>query len=273
MNDRALKLEGVQQTMLLPLWGRAMETRKEHPLLVDEAAKRIVEAIDYDFDLMEKNIDPITKAAWIARSIYFDGEIGNFLAECPEGSIINVGCGLDTTYDRVNNGAATWYEMDFPEVIELRRRFIGEDEHRVFIPESVFEKDWPLKIRNRQRVLVMMAGVIYYFDEANVKKLFTTFSSSFGKTDLVFDYCSRMGLEITNRSVLAKGGMDENAYLKWSVEDIRELERWAPSIKVLKNMTMFEEHKKNYPPEKQVGMNMSDSMKIMSLAHLAIEGT
>jgi O-methyltransferase involved in polyketide biosynthesis len=273
MSDHGINLGSVQETMLLPVWGRAVETQKEHPLLVDATAKRIVDAIGYDFSLIEKNIDPLTRAAWIARSIYFDHEIQAFLTECPEGTILNVGCGLDTTYDRVNNGKATWYELDFPDVIDLRRKFIDENEHRAFIPESVFGKDWPLKIRNKQRVLVMMAGVVYYFDEAGVKSLFKVFARLFGKTDLIFDYCSRKGLEITNKSVLAKGGMNKNACLKWSVENIHELESWDPSIKVLKNMAMFEEHKKNFPPEKHLGMNMSDSMKIMSLAHVAISGS
>jgi len=256
--------------MLLPLWGRAVETQKEKPLLVDETALRIVSEIDYNFSTIAQNTDPLSQAAWIARSIYFDKEIGEYLERYPEASIINIGCGLDTTYDRVNNGRAHWYEIDLPDVIAVRRKFIKESSNRSFIAESVAEKEWYKSIKNRDRVFIMLAGVIYYFDEAQVRELFREFSKQFKEAEVVFDYCSKKGLEITNQKVIGKGGISKEIILKWSTEDIYELERWDNRIKVKKTMPMFAEHKKKYPIEKQTGMNISDSMKIMSLTYIEI---
>ena len=64
--------------------------------------------------------------------------------------------------------------------------------------------------------------------------------------------------------------MNKDAYLRWSIEDIRELETWGLDIGVLHSQAMFEDYKKNYPPEKQTGMNIADGMKIMSLAHIRL---
>ena len=75
MANETVSLGSVQETMLMPLWGRAFEMKKEHPLLVDAKASEIVSSMDYDFGAIEKNIDPLTRAAWIARSLYFDKEI------------------------------------------------------------------------------------------------------------------------------------------------------------------------------------------------------
>lgn len=42
----------------------------------------------------------------------------------------------------VDNGKANWYEVDFPEVIEFRKKYIAEEENRNFLAYSVFENDW-----------------------------------------------------------------------------------------------------------------------------------
>ena len=68
----AVELGSVQKTLLLPLWGRAVETGKAHPLLVDRTAARIVASLDYDFSTIARNISPITRPAWIARSLHID---------------------------------------------------------------------------------------------------------------------------------------------------------------------------------------------------------
>ena len=64
--------------------------------------------------------------------------------------------------------------------------------------------------------------------------------------------------------------MNESAYLKWSIDNIFEIEKWETYIKVISNMPMYKEHKKNYPITKRIGMNISDNLKIMSLAHIKI---
>ncbi len=70
-----IKLGNVQETLLLPLWGRAIETEKEKPLLVDNKAVSIVTNIPYDFSVIAKNINNLSRLSWIARSIYFDKKI------------------------------------------------------------------------------------------------------------------------------------------------------------------------------------------------------
>lgn len=102
-NSNELKLGSVQETLLLPLWGRAVETQKIKPLLMDNTAVSIINSIPYDFTRISENIHKITRLAWIARSIYFDNEIKAFIGNFPEATIVNVGCGLDTTFERVDN--------------------------------------------------------------------------------------------------------------------------------------------------------------------------
>jgi O-methyltransferase involved in polyketide biosynthesis len=268
IND--ITLGSVQETLLLPLWGRAVETQKRNPLLVDQLAVTIINSIKYDFKTIEKKVNPLSRAAWVARSIYFDRKIKTFLSQQPDANIVNIGCGLDTTYDRVNNGKAIWYELDLPDVIELRRKYIKENEKRVFIAESVLDRNWYSQVKNKDHVLLLIAGVIYYFDENNVMRLFNELSSQFKYITILLDYSSQKGARIANKKVIENGGMSQNANLSWGIDNIYEIEKWNKKIKVIENLPMFKFHKKNYPVIKRIGMNISDMMKIMSLAHIEI---
>jgi O-methyltransferase involved in polyketide biosynthesis len=128
-----IDLGNVQITLLLPLWGRAIETQNPDPLLTDKMASDIINKINYDFTRISNNIHPVTQHEWIARSIHIDRTIKEFLIKYPEAVIVNIGCGLDTTFDRIDNGKLKWFDLDLPDVIKLRRKFIPEGDRRKFI--------------------------------------------------------------------------------------------------------------------------------------------
>lgn len=270
MNDKSIKLGNVQKTLLLPLWGRAVETQKDNPLLIDKTAVRIVKEIGYDFSTIEKNINPLSRISWISRSIYFDNKIIKYLENYPDGTIINIGCGLDTTYERIDNGKVIWFDLDLPDVIAIRKEYIKETDRRKFISESVFGKNWYSAISNKENVLFLMAGLIYYFKEEEIKELFKVFINQFKSTEILFDYSSETGVKIANKKVIEQGGMDKKANLVWGINDIRKIKKWDDRIEIIHNMPMFKEFKKNYPVFKRIGMIISDMIKVMSLCHIKI---
>jgi O-methyltransferase involved in polyketide biosynthesis len=265
-----IELGSVQETLLLPLWGRAIETIKPKPLLVDNKAVSIIASLPYDFSVIANNVSKLSQLSWIARSIFFDKEIKAFIADNPDATIVNIGCGLDTTFDRVDNGKIQWIDLDLPDSIALRRNYISESDRRKFVPMSVFNTDWYKNIESSNKVMLLIAGVLYYFDKAEVKKLFSDFHRFIPGAEIVFDYTSTKGVKIANKKVIEQGGMDKSAYLKCGIDNILEIETLNENIEVISNMPMFKEHKKNYPIIKRIGMNISDMMKIMSLTHIKI---
>ena len=118
-----VELEKVQETLLLPLWGRAVESQKKVPGLVDRKAVEIINKIDYDFTLIAKNISWISQFSWVARSLHIDKIILEFIKNNPKATIVNIGCGLDTTFERIDNGQILFYDLDLPDVINLRKIF------------------------------------------------------------------------------------------------------------------------------------------------------
>jgi O-methyltransferase involved in polyketide biosynthesis len=139
-----------------------------------------------------------------------------------------------------------------------------------FISKSVFDTSWYTHIKNKDNVMLLMAGVIYYFDEQEVKRLFNDIHIHLPSAEIIFDHASRTGIKLSNDQVIKRGGMDESAFLKWGIDDIYEIEKWAGFIKVISYMPMFKEYKKNYPIIKRMGMTISDKLKVMSLTHIRI---
>jgi O-methyltransferase involved in polyketide biosynthesis len=267
-NNIKIELGYVQTTLLLPLWGRAVETKKKKPLLMDKTSVDIINKLDYDFTTIAKNIHPMTQFEWVARSIHIDRTIKEFLAKHPKATIVNVGCGLDTTFDRVDNGSLFWYDLDLPDVIELRRQFISEGERRKFISCSFLDDSWFSEIHVEDNVLFMAAGVLYYFEESQMKNIFNKISASFPGSEFVFDASSSFGIKIANKKVIEGSGLDEKSFLKWGLETASDILKWNNNIKSAKEYPMFKNMTRGLKPGDKFAAFISDHYKIMYMVHL-----
>lgn len=228
-----INLGNVQKTLLLPLWGRAVESKKAKPLLVDPTAVRIIDQIDYDLSGMAEKMDAITQIAWIKRSLFSDRVIRKFLSKYPQGSIVNIGCGLDTTFERVDNGQLTWYDLDLADVIALRSKFIGETDRRKTIASSFLDEDWLATIRVNGNVLFLAAGVFYYFTEAEIKGFLLRLADTFAGCEAFFDVCSPTGVRVANKKVVESSGLDQKSHLKWGLENKKDILAWDNRIILL----------------------------------------
>jgi O-methyltransferase involved in polyketide biosynthesis len=234
-----IELGNVQKTLFLPLWGRAIETRKRKPMLMDETAVRIIGQVDFDFSPITRNIDELSQIAWIKRSLICDKVIMKFLASYPQGTIVNIGCGLDTTFERVDNGKLRWYDLDLPDVIELRKKFMEESERRKFIAASFLESGWTQIVELAGNVLFMAAGVFYYFEGQQIKEFTLRLLNAFPGSELLFDVSSPIGIKVANKKVVESAGLDEKSYLKWGLENKKEILAWDSRIRIIDSHYYF----------------------------------
>lgn len=212
-NKINIRLGNVQQTLLLPLWGRAVETQKVNPLLVDNKAVEIIDRLDYDFSIFSRNISEISKFGWVIRSMIIDKTVKQYIRKYPKATIVNIGCGLDTTFERVDNGSITWYDLDLPEVIDFRKGFIHDNVRRKSIAKSVFDYTWLDQIQPDNNVLIIAAGVLYYFDEKQVAEAFKTIADRLPGSEMIFDAASPAGIKMANRVVIKNSGLVTNSFL------------------------------------------------------------
>ncbi|WP_220449281.1 class I SAM-dependent methyltransferase [Nonomuraea longispora] len=81
-----------------------------------------------------KRGDAVTVAM---RARHLDDWTRDFLAEHPAAIVLHLGCGMDTRAHRVGPGPGVhWYDVDFPEVIDLRERLYPARERHTAIPSS-----------------------------------------------------------------------------------------------------------------------------------------
>jgi O-methyltransferase involved in polyketide biosynthesis len=270
-DQKTIELGDVQETLLLPMWGRAVETEKKKPLLIDKTAVEIVAKINYDFSTIANNISFLSQFAWIARSLHIDQVIKRFLKKHPQATIVNIGCGLDTTFDRVDNGSLYWYDLDLPDVIKLRRDFIKENERRKFIAGSFLDDTWFKQLKIEDNVLFIAAGVFYYFEADQMKDFFIKLADLFPGSEIIFDAASPLGIKVANKKVIKDGGMDQSAVLKWGFKNAKDIQAWDSRIKIVAEHPMFKNMKHSLIFKEKIGTFMSDFLKIMSMVHLRFE--
>lgn len=268
--ENAVELGSVQKTLLLPLWGRAVETKKARPLLVDRTACRIVESIRYDFSTISQNISFISQLAWIARSLHTDRTIREFLERRPGAAVVNLGSGMDTTFERVDNGRLRWYDLDLPDVIELRRKYIPESDRRKFIACSLLDDRWLGQLPAADSIFFLASGVFYYFEEAQIKAFLIKLAHTFPGSEILFDACTPRGVRAANQKVIKAGGMDESAVLRWGLQSVREMESWDSRITVVAAYPLFRNMKRTLSMREKLGTFVCDSMRLMSMVHLRL---
>lgn len=264
-----IKKGNVQETLLLPLWGRAYETQKANPRLIDKKAVKIVGKLDYDFSTIQKT-QSMSQHGWVARSLHTDRMVLEYIQKHPKAAIVNIGCGMDTTFSRIDNGEITFYELDLPDVIELRKHFYKDNARHISIASSFLDTEWFKEIKVVDGLLCIAGGVFYYFDEEQIKNFFIATADYFGECEFYFDSLSPLGLKIGRKQVLKSGGMGnmEDVFNGWALKPIKSIEKWDKRIKVISTKSMSKGMKKGIPFMTKIILTIPDLLGICSMVHV-----
>lgn len=219
-----------KETLLIPLFGKAKESMKDRPILVDRKAVEIVSRIDYDFSLLK--IPEKTNVMMCLRAKLIDNFVKGFLEKERESAALHLGCGLDSRCDRVGNSSVEWYDVDFEEVIDIRRLFYEETERYHLIGSSVTESGWLKEIpTGKNQYIVIAEGLFMYLREDEIKTLIGRLRDSIGAYTLVFDaFSTYTAKKVRNHPSIKKTG----AVIKWGIDDPGELAKWGVGIEFIK---------------------------------------
>ncbi|TDD24148.1 class I SAM-dependent methyltransferase [Nonomuraea diastatica] len=229
-------LRGEKATMLATLYGRAVDAASPAPILGDTMALEAVRAIDTDFTRVGmKRGDAVTVAM---RAKHLDDWTRDFLAGHPVAIVLHLGCGMDTRVHRVDPGPGVhWYDVDFPEVIDLRERLYPARDHHTVIPSSVTDLTWLDRVEGDLPVLVVAEGLTMYLKEGEGHALFRAIIDRFPTGSFVFDAFSRRGIkwQKINRVVRLAG-----ATLHWGVDSRADLEAIDPRLRAVTELSAFD---------------------------------
>jgi O-methyltransferase involved in polyketide biosynthesis len=234
-------LGGVPETLLITLYVRAMESQRPDALLKDEKAVELVSRLSYDFERIRQiPMDEADRTSLILRNREFDTYVKGFLARHPQTVVVHIGCGLDSRFERVDDGRVAWYDLDVPEVIALRRELLGGESGRCHLLAcSAFDPAWfeTVGAHKGRDFLFVAEGVFMYFEEAQIRSLVLGLREHFPNAELVFDTFSPLHVFMSNlRLSITKFG----ARYHWGLRSGRELEDWAAGIRLLDRWGIFD---------------------------------
>ena len=211
-----MRLSNESKTLFIPLLGKAQMSKK-NLFLKDLKAEEIIDKIDYDFTKLRQS-------KWLSmymslRSLLIDDLTKKYLSKNKNTTVIHLGCGLDSRCLRIKDNYKTWYDLDYEEVIEIRKDFYQENDKYKMIGSSVIDYKWLDEIDDNNNILIIMEGLTMYLSRAEIIELISMIERKFKNVYLIFD-------AYTNKAVKAsklKNPVNQmNASIKYGIDNYKE---------------------------------------------------
>ena len=226
----------VQETMIIPLYGRKMCSKLYPSLFRDETAIRLMKEIDYDFsDLVRKSKSMMQRFGFLEVAMRQNDlayEVRDYLKIHPKAALVNLGCGLDDTGHRCDNGTCKVYNLDFPDVIAVRNQMLPPRKREENIPCNLNDTSWFDKIDDSDGAVFFAAGVFYYFLNDEVKTLVQAMAQAFPGGKLVFDAANKTAVKLMLKTWI-KDAKIKNVGAYFAVSDAKaELSPWSEKLQI-----------------------------------------
>jgi methyltransferase (TIGR00027 family) len=253
-------ISGVSETLLITLYARALETKTKDPVLKDTKAAEIAEKLRPDLlgssSVLRRNLakGKIRKnlRLYIAlRGRRYDQYAEEFLKDNPKGIVVNLGCGLDTRFFRIDDGKLVFYDLDLPQVIEIKKKLLSESDRYHYVASSVLNYAWMdrLKERHGGPFLFLAEGLFMYLPQEDVKKLVIEMHRSFPGSELACEMANSIIQKTPMRQIMGfkmrkQLHLGKDAFYSSGISDGKDIERWAHGIRLLDEWSYFDVNEK-----------------------------
>ena len=208
-----VNVTGVPETMIQTLYARAKESEKRNSKIQDTMAVEIVAKLDYDFSNADK--DKAMSYGVVARTIVLDELVEKYLSSHPDTVVINIASGLDTRCYRMNEKYLRWYNIDLPETMQIREKFLTENGPVYQIAKSAMDASYVDEIEYAgENVLVVIEGLTMYLKEADVLQIFSIIEKAFPKVTVMVETMSPFVV----KHVKEKSIEGSNAKFTWGIK-------------------------------------------------------
>ena len=226
----------VQETLVIPLYGRKLCSERYPTLYRDETAIRLIDQIDYDFTALEKKSGSLMQRFGILEAAMRQSdlaiEVRDYLKDQPNAAVVNLGCGLDDTGRQCDNGTCRLYNLDLPDVIAVRDQLLPAGEREENIPCDLSDTAWFQRIDASGGAVFFAAGVFYYFLKEQVRALVRQMADAFPGAVLVFDAANEKAVRLMLKTWI-KDAAIQNVGAYFAVSDARrELSAWDSRLRV-----------------------------------------
>lgn len=260
---------GVAKTLFIPLTARIYVSKRFPNYFYDEKCLEIEKLIP--MELLNIKSNQYQNFANVSCFFNMDKIVRDFIENNGECNIVNLGCGLETNYYRIKDDRATFYELDLPEVIENRRKVLGETSKDICLPYSMFDLKWCSHIDKNKPTLITARGVFEYFEVDKIVELLKQLSKEITNAEVVFDSPNSKALGYTNRYVKKTG--NDDARIKFFIDDDNEFANKV-NAELLSSSTFFKETrrvvKKGLSLYTKIAMRVVDKNKLGKIIRLRL---
>jgi O-methyltransferase involved in polyketide biosynthesis len=214
-----VELSGVPETLLWTLYHRAEEARRPDAVLRDPLAVELVERIDYPFAERFGPAPGLVAQGQALRSLCFDRAVREFAATHPGGMVVALGEGLETAFQRVDDGRLRWLGVDLPETVAVRAALLGDEgaRHRS-LALSALDPAWMDEVDPGRGVLITAQGLLMYLHERDVHALIGGAARRFPGQAMVFDTAPRVFTALASRGALKTPGGFTAPPMPWGMD-------------------------------------------------------
>lgn len=233
-SGETLELGGVSETLMIPLWCRAIESRRRRAILRDPKAIEIVESLDYDFEGRLAHARRLAFRACL-RTAMIDRWVREFLRRhAGRATVVEVGTGLNTRFERVDEGTLRWFDVDLPDSLALRRRFFADASRRTMVEGAFGDSDWLDGLAaGNSPILFVVEAVLVYLDEAQVRRGLAAIAAAYPGAEIIFDTVRTSAIARVERPMMRS----YDAPFVWGCDDPRTIETWG-DYRLLDSATM-----------------------------------
>lgn len=243
MTTGKVDFNGVQSTMLITLFLRALDCKEKEPILGDRFAADAVDRIDYDWTTVDKPNITRNRFGVALRAKQFDAWVADFLRGNPGATVLQLACGLDSRAFRLDLPAEVrWFDVDLPDVMDLRRKLYDEADGYRMIAASVTDDAWLAQIPADTPVLIVAEGLLMYLHETEVRHLLQRLTSHFRTGELIFDGVTPWVAKTTQllKKYLSRW-YHYPAY--WTpTRDSSDIQRWNPRLHYLDHVAVMTQY-------------------------------
>jgi O-methyltransferase involved in polyketide biosynthesis len=249
----------VASTSFITLYCHALETLSDNPILPDPKSVEIMTELNKTLSRSQNPLDRTLVAGTLDRRLVihiairakkYDEYARDFLERSPDGVIVNIGCGLDSRFLRIDNSRVVFYDLDLPEITAIKKVFFTTTERYHLISSSVLDFDWMAKVRQHKGPFLFMAeGVFMYLDGKDVRSLVLKIQEKFRGSELVCEVVNSIWLKSPLRKILEyklqrEMHMGKEATFRSGISDSREMEQWHSGIQFLDEWSYFDSEEK-----------------------------
>lgn len=249
-----MKLTDVSKTAVATLRSHVIESKGKNPIMNDPMAVYCLEKMlslfsDRDRALLldRKLLSSLTSHIAL-RARKYDSIVNDFIRNNPAPVVVNLGCGFDTRFWRIDNEKCRYLELDLPEVIELKKKILKEHLNYELIGCSVLDVSWIDKITaiSDQHVILIAEGLFMYLEKGAVINLINKIADSFRNSRLVLEvvtekYTRGLWKKIVAMKIKRALGLDAGSYYNFGVGDAHEMESYGKGIKIIDEWSYVED--------------------------------